>query len=221
MHALVAAETAKLSTSIRPVKTFAEVERFLAYFRGQALHRRPMLAIVGATNLGKSMVAAAVIRKVGKLVGADGFLEITVQQSEHLDLSDFDPRQHGGLLLDGVGDAMTLHAHREVLQGRPKLCKGGASATMMYAYPYALCNRAVVATFDLSAKNLGAFVQDHWLSSTDNVIPLFLTGKAFEEPRPEDVPVPFADGRTPPATPPNSRFHNPVTGTPALKRSCA
>ena len=36
---------------------------------------------------------------------------------------------------------------------------------MMYAYPYTLCRRGVVATFDLSASNLDMFETDHWLSN--------------------------------------------------------
>ena len=44
-------------------------------------------------------------------------------------------------------------------------CKGSRSATIMYSYLYTLTGRAIVATFDLSAKNLDAFETDHWLSS--------------------------------------------------------
>ena len=90
-------------------------------------------------------------------------------------------RYHSGVLLDGVGDAMILKKNREALQGRPKLSKGAQSATMMYAYQYTLCRRAVVATFDLSAENLGAFSSDHWLQNPLNVIQLWLKEKAFDE----------------------------------------
>ena len=38
-----------------------------------------------------------------------------------------------------------------------------------------------MATFDLSAKNLDAFSNDHWLSNEKNVIVLRLTEKAFVE----------------------------------------
>ena len=68
------------------------------------------------------------------------------------------------------------------MQGRAKVSKGGQSATNMYAYKYTLARRAVVATFDLSAKNLDQFVSDHWLSCDLNVICLRLVDKAFEEP---------------------------------------
>ena len=45
-----------------------------------------------------------------------------------------------------MGDALLLKENREALQGRPKLTKGGRSATMMYAYRYTLARRAVVVT---------------------------------------------------------------------------
>ena len=35
---------------------------------------------------------------------------------------------------------------------------------MMYAYPFTLARRAVVATMDLSARNLHLLRTDHWLS---------------------------------------------------------
>ena len=81
----------------------------------------------------------------------------------------------------GIGDALTLKLNREALQGRPKVCKGAKSATNVYAYEYTFCRRAIVATFDLSAKHLDAFVTDHWLSNDLNVIILKLTDKAYEE----------------------------------------
>ena len=91
------------------------------------------------------------------MLGLEGFLELTVEADKQMDLADFDLREHAGILLDGVGDAMFLHEHREALQGRPKECKEGKSATMMYSYPFTLCRRAVVATFDLAASNLALF----------------------------------------------------------------
>ena len=84
---------------------------------------------------------------------------------------------------------MILKHNREALQGRPKLCKGGQSATMIYSYNYTLCNRAVVATFDLSAAHLEALTDDHWLSERKNVITLRLTEKAFVEPVPQALPI--------------------------------
>lgn len=143
--------------------------------------RRPILAIVGGTNLGKSLLAASVLRRVGDRLGIKDFLEVTVEGQSDLDFSDFDHQIHSGVLLDGVGDTQTLQENREILQGRPKLAKGGQSATNIYSYPFCLANRAVVATFDLSAKNLEAFTTNHWLSESRNVIQLRLTEKAWVE----------------------------------------
>ena len=51
---------------------------------------------------------------------------------------------------------------------------------MKYAYTYTLCRRAVVATFDLAARNLHLFKVDHWLSDPRNVIQLHLKSPAWE-----------------------------------------
>ena len=148
-----------------------------------------MLAIIGGTNLGKSVLAADVLRRVGLLVDAPDYLEITVEENPSLDFADFDLRQHSGVLLDGVGDALILKSNRESLQGRAKLSKGGQSATNMYAYKYTLARRAIVATFDLSAKNLFQFEQDHWLSCDLNVIVLRLQEKAYVDPAVPILPL--------------------------------
>lgn len=178
----VAEEAAALADAVLPVRSFPEVDRFLACFeRRGRFFRRPMLAIIGGTNLGKSVLAGDVLRRVGLMVDAPGFLEITVEENPSLDLAEFDMRQHAGVLLDGVGDALILKKNRESLQGRAKVCKGGQSATNMYAYKYTLARRAIVATFDLSAKNLEQFVTDHWLSCELNIIVLRLQEKAFLE----------------------------------------
>ena len=58
-----------------------------------------------------------------------------------------------------------------------KQTKGALSATMIYSYKYTLARRAVVATFDLSAKNLSALKVDHWLKNPLNVLQLHLSGK--------------------------------------------
>ena len=57
---------------------------------------------------------------------------------------------------------------------------------MMYAYPFTLCHRGVVATFDLSAANLDLFENDHWLSNEKNCLVLWLTGPAFG---PQEAPL--------------------------------
>ena len=74
---------------------------------------------------------------------------------------------------------MTLKQHREALQGRPKKCRGGKSAIMMYSYAFTLCRRAVIATMDLSAKNLHMLATDHWLADTKNVMVLHLSEPAW------------------------------------------
>ena len=106
--------------------------------------------------------------ELGRSQGLTDYEEITVEEDSTLDLSSFDIRKHAGVLLDGVADALVLKKNREALQGRTKLCKGGKSNTMMYAYPYTLCRRGVVATFDLSASNLDMFETDHRLSNERN-----------------------------------------------------
>ena len=50
---------------------------------------------------------------------------------------------------------------------------------MMYSYPFTLCRRAVVATMDLSAKNIHMFATDHWLSNSQNVLLLRLDAPAW------------------------------------------
>ena len=49
---------------------------------------------------------------------------------------------------------------------------------MIYSYKYTLARRAVIATFDLSAKNLTALTSDHWLRNALNVIQLRLDTSA-------------------------------------------
>ena len=84
------------------------------------------------------------------------------------------------MLLDGVGDVLSLKRNRETLQGRPKVLKGGRSQTMCYAYPFTLSRRAVVVTMDLSAANLDMLATDHWLSDSRNVKVLRLTSPAWQ-----------------------------------------
>jgi len=51
---------------------------------------------------------------------------------------------------------------------------------MVYAYPYTLCRRAVIATLDLAAENLHMFRTHHWLKDPSNVIVLELSSKAWQ-----------------------------------------
>jgi hypothetical protein len=147
--------------------------------------RRPILLILGGTNLGKSMLGGNILERIaGKLSLVKGsYLEVTVETDGHLDLADFDLDAHGGVLLDGLGDIATLKANRESLQGRPKITKGARSATMKHAYAYTLARRAIVATSDLSAANIDMLTSDHWLADPRNVLVLRLTEPAWVDPR--------------------------------------
>ena len=201
VHDYVEAETAGAARVLLDAKPFAEVGEFLAVFaEGQQRLRRPMLAIVGGTNLGKSVLAASILRRLAGTLGVKGFMEVTVEGSPHLDMGGFDHRLHAGVLLDGVGDTKFLKHHREVLQGRAKQCKGGQSATNVYAFSYCLARRGVVATFDLSATSLDAFTEDHWLSDRRNVIVLRLSEQAYIDPKGEKLP-PIGRARPGPAAP--------------------
>ena len=182
VHRHVCGECGRLVERLAPMKDFPEVEQFLSMFDAQSFyHRRPILAIIGGTNLGKSLLARHVLLGVAGRLGLEDFLEITVEMMGTFDLADFDLRVHGGVLLDGVGNALTLKLNREAWQGRPKVCKGAKPATNVYAYDYSFCRRAIVATLDLSAQHLDAFETDHWLSNSLNVIVLKLTEKAYQE----------------------------------------
>ena len=162
-----------------PMRDFPALTAFVESL-GKPARRRPVLVIVGGTNLGKSMLAASVLRRVATTLGLPGFLEVTVEGDTFMDLAEFDLMAHAGVLLDGVGDVTMLKRHREVLQGRIKKCRGGKSATMMYSYPFTLCRRAVVVTLDLEAKNLHLLATDHWLSNPKNVVLIRLSGPAWE-----------------------------------------
>ena len=182
VNALVAQELESLRRS-KPLSCphyFHEAEAFIQSFNEPAW-RRPILLIVGATQLGKSMLAASVLERVGTVLGIVPpiFLEVTVEDDDHLDFSGLNVAKHGGVLLDGVGDAMVLKKHREALQGRPKVLKGGRSQTMRYSYPFTLARRAVVVTMDLSAANLDLLESDHWLRDPQNVTVLRLTAPAW------------------------------------------
>ena len=169
------------ASSMSEFKVYPKIEQFINYFpHAVGMRRRPILAIIGGTNMGKSMLAANVLERIAAALGLKGYTEVTVQGDGNLDLSRFDVETNAGVLLDGVGDALMLHAHRESLQGRVKEDFGGKSSTMMYAYPFTLCHRAVVVTMDLSASNLECFNTHHWLSDERNVMVLHLEAQAWE-----------------------------------------
>ena len=162
-----------------PTRSFPEIDRFVSLFAGPSKFRRPFLVLLAATNFGKSLLAEDVLLRIGKLLGLSGFVEVTVEADEHLDMSEYDHRKDAGVLLDGVGDALLLKRNREMLQGRPKKCKGGKSATMKFSYPFTLARRAVVVTMDLSAANLDLFATDHWLSNPQNVVLVKMTAPVW------------------------------------------
>ena len=66
-----------------------------------------------------------------------------------------------------------------MLQGRPKVIRGGRSATMVYSYRFTLARRAVVATMDLTAENLHLFRTNHWLKDAGNVCVVRLHSPAW------------------------------------------
>ena len=179
---LVASELALLKTGdgYQQPRSYPEVTEFVDMFRAPAW-RRPVLLIVGATNLGKSLLAASVMEQVGDALGIANatFVEVTVENDQHIDFSDLDPEKHAGILLDGVSDVTLLQHNRETLQGRPKKLKGARSATMKFSFPFTLCRRATIITMDLSAKNLHLLRTDHWLSDRRNIIQLHLTERAY------------------------------------------
>lgn len=159
-------------------RSYPEIEEFVPYFERPS-RRRPIFVIIGPTGTGKSELDVSVLRRICKILQVREFIGVTVGDNGVLDMSDFNIEMHGGILLDGVGDAQMLADHRETLQGRAKEDLGGKSATMMYAYPFTLCRRAVVATLDNAASNLAFFGTHHWLSDKKNVIVLRLTAPAW------------------------------------------
>ena len=52
----------------KPMRTFPEAERFLTFFGTAPAFRRPLFAIVGGTNLGKSMLAADILKRACMMV---------------------------------------------------------------------------------------------------------------------------------------------------------
>ena len=181
-HVQSALAALQASGARRPVKTYPLVEAFVESFRMGHAWRRPILAILGSSHLGKSMLAGEVLQRVGRALGLHSFAEVTVEEDQHLDVSDFALERDAGILLDGLADVAILSKHREALQGRPKAAKAARSATGMYAFPFTLHRRAVVATMDRSARNLHLFETDHWLSNPDNVLVLRLAGPSFLAP---------------------------------------
>ena len=84
-----------------------------------------MLVIVGSTGVGNSELARHVHReRMGGILRLRCFLEVTIEESNNKDMSEFNEPFHNGVLLDGVADSESLAQNREVLQGRAKATKG-------------------------------------------------------------------------------------------------
>ena len=67
-------------------RSYPVVDDYVAEFAGTPKWRRPILLIVGGTNLGKSMLGGSVLQKVAGSLGlqSKGFLEVTVEGDGHL-----------------------------------------------------------------------------------------------------------------------------------------
>ena len=58
-----------LASSAKAYKTFPEVEEFVGLCHaGANMARRPILVIIGATNLGKSMLAVHILQRVARIL---------------------------------------------------------------------------------------------------------------------------------------------------------
>ena len=183
LEAHIAAERTLLesTSALQARRSFPVIDTIVQSYSVPA-QRRPVVAIVGGTGTGKSILGGMLLKEVGAVLGLQSFLEVTVEADDTMALSDLDIRTDAGVLLDGVGDAMFLERSRESLQGRAKTCKGGKSATMMYSYSFSFCRRLVVATFDLAAKNLRALMEHHWLRDPKNVCTIWLDQPAWSQP---------------------------------------
>ena len=89
-HVKAELEALRAAGAYQNPRSFAEVEEFKTYFQGNAKWRRPILLIVGGTNLGKSMLGGAVLEDIAGILGLQKkeFLEVTVDRDGHLDLAN-------------------------------------------------------------------------------------------------------------------------------------
>ena len=76
----------------------AHQTRFLDAHTGQARDRRPLLAIIGGTQTGKSLLAASVLGRLATHYSLPGFLETAVEDDGHFDMADFRVDQHATYL---------------------------------------------------------------------------------------------------------------------------
>ena len=77
-HVASEARLLREANMLREVRQFDVVDKFATLFTGGPKFRRPILAVVGGTNLGKSMVAADILRAdcqgdgLARLLGSHG-----------------------------------------------------------------------------------------------------------------------------------------------------
>ena len=94
IQAAIYTAAAALQPQLLPMKTFPQVEAFIACHNGQACFRRPILAFVA--HAWASPSTADFLRLVGDRLNLPAFVEVTVEASEEVDLADFDWRRHAG-----------------------------------------------------------------------------------------------------------------------------
>ena len=73
-------ERARLSdAAVFQFKKFPDIEEFVNLFPlAVALHRRPILVILGGTSFGKSLLAADVLNRITKFLGLEAYIKITI-----------------------------------------------------------------------------------------------------------------------------------------------
>ena len=64
----------------RPMRAFDQVDAFLAALQAQGWERRHILVIEGGTFLGKTNLAADVLRRVAAILQLPSFIEMTVER---------------------------------------------------------------------------------------------------------------------------------------------
>ena len=77
---------------------------------------------------------------------------------------------------------MVLPASRAASISTPRRCPGAIWLSLLggYSYPFSLARRGVVATIDLSARNLHMLRTDHWLADPGNTVQVWLKGRAWD-----------------------------------------
>ena len=119
----IALRKRQLSALLFPFKRIPEVVEWESqYLR---VHPRYKLLVLHADT------------RAGKTTFAESLFEnpctVTVEDSVHLDLKDFDRSKNDGVVLDNVNTFEQLRRWRSVLQCRNVKTKGGQSQTQMYS----------------------------------------------------------------------------------------